>query len=57
MSDRLAQLIERAKRYQMTPEDIERQAISFAFGNLGYEDSSVTREQIQQAARELKGKP
>ena len=46
MSERLLALIERARKITMTPQDIEEQRISFAYGNGHYEDHRITRELV-----------
>ena len=43
-------LLERTKNYKMTPEEQEAQRRSFAYGNLHFEDPTVTREMIDEAA-------
>ena len=46
MSHRLLSLIEKARRVQMSPQELEEQRISFAYGNTHYEDSRITRDQV-----------
>ena len=46
MSERLLALIEKARKVTMTPQDIEAQRISFAYGNAHYEDHRITRELV-----------
>jgi hypothetical protein len=46
MSEKLLALIERARKVQMTPQDIEEQRISFAYGNAHYENHRITREMV-----------
>ena len=46
MASELQRLIEKARRYQMTPEERQEQRISLAWGNLAIEDPSVTREEV-----------
>ena len=53
MSDKLRALVERARQYQMTPEEIREQVIDFAYGNGHFEDHRVTREGIARAAAEF----
>lgn len=57
--DDLRSLIERARRVQMTPDEIERQRRSFAYGNVAIENPRVTREIVNsiadEAARTKKG--
>jgi len=54
MSDKLAELIERAKRVKMTPEQEEQQRRSFAFGNTSFENSRITRRMVDEAAEALR---
>ncbi|MBM3482459.1 MAG: hypothetical protein FJX66_04080 [Alphaproteobacteria bacterium] len=54
MSDKLADLIERAKRVKMTPEQEEQQRRSFAFGNTSFENSRITRHMVDEAADALR---
>ncbi len=53
MSDELRSLIEKTRHYQMTPEELMEQAISFAYGNGHFEDERVTREGVARAASAL----
>lgn len=43
-------LLERTKNYNMTPEEREAQRRDSAYGNLHFEDPTVTRELIDEAA-------
>lgn len=54
MDDRLTALIEAAKSVKMTRQDIERQRVSFAFGNTHIGNSRITKETVAEAARKLK---
>ena len=49
----LDRLLERARKYKMTPEEKERQRISFAYGNTHMENPNVTREMVEKAAERL----
>jgi len=53
MDRELEKLLERARKIVMTPEQEEEQRRSFAFGNLHFEDPTVTREMIDAAAETL----
>lgn len=53
MTDNLRRLIEKLRDYQMTPEELREQAISFAYGNGHMENSRITREGCAQAYDEL----
>ena len=59
MSDgrKTTELIERARRVQMTPEQLEAQRRSFAFGNVALENPNVTREMVDRAADRIKPPP
>ena len=46
MSERLLSLIEKARGVRMTPQEMEEQRTSFAYGNVHYENSRITREQV-----------
>ena len=49
MSDELKAQIERVRGYRMTLEEKRDQEIDFAFGNVHYENSRVTREMVANA--------
>jgi hypothetical protein len=53
MSEELQQLIEAAKKVDMTPAQLEEQRRSFAFGNANIENQRVTRETVAKAAQLL----
>ncbi len=53
MSEELQQLIEAAKKVDMTPAQLEEQRRSFAFGNANIENQRVTRETVARAAELL----
>lgn len=53
MSDNLQYLIERARAYSMSPEEKIEQARSFAFGNTHYENSAITKGDIDRAMQSL----
>jgi hypothetical protein len=53
MSDSLIALINRARNVRMTPQEREKQRISFAFGNSNYEDRRVTRDEVIRASHSL----
>ena len=54
MTDRLNELLERAKRVEVSPEQKEDQRRSFAYGNTNIENSRITREMINEEAEKLK---
>jgi hypothetical protein len=49
MSERLLALIEKARHVRLTPEEEREQEIGFAFGNVHYENSRVTRELVERS--------
>ena len=61
MSDTLKALLEGVRGYQMTPEEVREQAISFAYGNGHIEDVRITRDEIARAVdavyAEVKSRP
>lgn len=52
-NDTLNQLLEIAKRVQMTSQQQERQRRSFAYGNTKIENKDITPEAIETAASAL----
>lgn len=46
MTEKLLRLIERARQYQMTPEERREQEIRFAYGNAHYENDRITMELV-----------
>jgi len=54
MSGELARLLEMAKRAEMTPEQVEEQRRSFAYGNTKIENQDITRETVDRAAESIK---
>jgi len=53
MAKDLQELLERAKKIKMTPEQQEEQRRSFAYGNTKIENDLITREMIDEAAERL----
>ncbi len=53
MSEGLDGLIEMARTIRMTPEQVERQRRSFAYGNVKIENDSITWDMIDRAAERL----
>lgn len=53
MSDDLKDLLERARKIKMTPEQQEEQRRSFAYGNTKIENDLITRDMIDEAAERL----
>ncbi len=55
MSKELENLINAARLVTMTPQQQEAQRRSFAFGNANIENSHVTKEVIDKAAKMMAG--
>ena len=53
MTQSLAELIERARNIRMSPQELEAQRQSFAYGNAKIENNDITREIVAQAAQDL----
>jgi hypothetical protein len=49
MSDKLQQLVERARKIDMTPAQLREQRRSFAYGNTHIENELITREMVADA--------
>jgi hypothetical protein len=56
MSPELNQLIEMARRVQMSEDDRQEQRISFAYGNTRFENDDITWDTVRKAAEELKSR-
>lgn len=54
MNESLKRLIEIAGRVEMTPQQREKQRLSFAYGSAVIENSQVTRQMVQAEAERLK---
>lgn len=54
MSKELQQLIDRARQHKMTEAEREAQIRSFAYGNTHFENQTITRADIDQAARSVR---
>jgi hypothetical protein len=54
MTEKLYELLEKAKNVKPSPEQKEEQRRSFAYGNTNIENPRITRETVDQAAEELK---
>ncbi len=48
MTKDLEKLIEMARRVTMSPDDVQEQRRSFAYGNAGFENPKITREMINE---------
>jgi hypothetical protein len=56
MSPELNELIEMARRVEMSDEDKQEQRISFAYGNTKFENDDITWDTVRKAAEELKSR-
>lgn len=54
MSQKLEELLKRARRTRMSPDEQEAQRRSFAYGNAHIENERVTRTMVDEAADRLK---
>ncbi len=52
-NDNLSQLLEIAKKIEMTSQEQEQQRRSFAYGNTKIENQDITQEAIERAASVL----
>ncbi len=53
MPRHLELLIEAARRREISPEELEAQRRSFAYGNTHFENERITRETVDRAAEAL----
>jgi len=54
MTTKLQRLLELAKLNETSPELREAQRVSFAYGNAGFENDDLTREDVMRASQKLK---
>lgn len=54
MSQKLQELLDRARGTRMSPDEREAQRRSFAYGNAHIENERVTRAMVDEAADRLK---
>jgi hypothetical protein len=54
MGEQLKELLEAAKRVEMTRQQREEQRRSFAYGNAGLENDRITRKMVDEQAEKLK---
>jgi hypothetical protein len=57
MSEQLRVLIEEARNVEVSPEDLEQQRRSFAYGNANIENDHVTPEVVDRAVEQLRNAP
>jgi len=55
MTKELQELIDRARKIEMTPEQASEQRRSFAYGNTHIENERITRELIADLDRKVSG--
>ncbi len=53
MTKELQELVERARKIQMTPDQVTAQRRSFAYGNTQIENDRITREMVAEADRKV----
>ena len=51
--DDLDELVERARKIEMTPNQVARQRRSFAYGNTHIENEQITREMVFEADQKI----
>ena len=49
----LDELVERARKIEMTPDQLKAQRQSFAYGNTHIENERITREMVAEADRKI----
>lgn len=54
MTDKLKDLLEKARKVELSPETKEEQRRSFAYGNTNIENPRITREMVDEEAEKLK---
>jgi DNA repair ATPase RecN len=57
MDQNLQKLIELARKHKITPEEHQAQVRSFTYGNTHLENSSITREDVDTAVKNLNSQP
>ena len=53
MSERLKELLAKARTTKMSAEQRESQRQSFAYGNTKFENDRITRDTVEQASKNL----
>jgi len=53
MAQNLEELVERARKMQMTPSQLTAQRRSFAYGNTNIENDRITREMVAEADQKI----
>jgi hypothetical protein len=54
MTEKLNELLNKAKNVKLSPEQKEEQRRSFAYGNTNIENSRITRDTVDREAEDLK---
>jgi len=57
MTKELDELVTRARKIQMTPEQLRVQRRSFAYGNTNIENQDVTRDMVAEIDERLEEEP
>lgn len=57
MSNELQELINMAKRHEISDEEHKAQVRSFAYGNTHFENEAITRADIDEAVNALNAEP
>lgn len=55
MTEELKELIDRASKIEMTPDQLREQRRSFAYGNTNIENGRITREMVAALDARLEG--
>lgn len=53
MTKELQELVERARKIEMTPDQVKAQRQSFAYGNTHIENARITREMVAEADKRI----
>jgi hypothetical protein len=53
MGTELEQLVERARKIEMTPQQLQEHRRSFVYGNTHIENDRITREMVAEADRKV----
>jgi hypothetical protein len=57
MTKELEELLARARTVSMTPNEMEEQRKSFAYGSAKIENDDITKQHIDEAARRIRQPP
>jgi hypothetical protein len=53
MTEELQKLVEKARKVEMTPKELQEQRRSFVYGNTHIENERITREMVEEIDRKL----